>query len=282
MAARTLSGASSLRVTTIYAGALVAISVTLSALGPHARAVAVRAMSTNLDNLARGRVDTLVGSAFVTISGAVYLWLPGLLCLLALGELIWGSGGVVVAFAVGHVGATLTVAGGLFAGVAAGWLPVSVERVSDVGISYGTVSVVGALTASIPLRWRPAWIGWWLGVAALAVVGADFTAVGHALALLLGMGVSVRLRSMERWTPIRVVLLAVGMGVGYRELSGLGHCGLLRALVMAPLAGLAGVLFAILIAELPWLRSCGSPVPSIHRRCGQSNSDSAEEVAACE
>ena len=84
-------------------------------------------MSTNLHNLAHGHLSTLVGSAFVE-GGAVYAWLPGLVCLLALGELIWRSKGLLIAFTVGHIGATLLVAVGLIAAVKAGWVPVSVAR----------------------------------------------------------------------------------------------------------------------------------------------------------
>src|ERR1700722_17891083 len=112
---RALSVVGSLRVTIAYAVALVAVSTTLTALGPHARDVAISRMSTNLHNLAHGRLSTLVGSAFVEDAGEVYTWLPGLVCLLALGELIWRSTGLLVAFAVGHIGATLLVAVGLVA-----------------------------------------------------------------------------------------------------------------------------------------------------------------------
>ncbi len=64
-ATRALSVVASLRVTIVYAVALVAVSTTLTALGPHARDVAVSRMSTNLHNLAHGHLSTLVGSAFV-------------------------------------------------------------------------------------------------------------------------------------------------------------------------------------------------------------------------
>jgi hypothetical protein len=231
MAARTLSNAASLRVTAVYAALLLAVSVTLTAMGPHARAVAVSQMSTNLHNLAHGRVATLVGSAFVNDGDDVYVWLPGLVCLLALGETIWRSKGLVIAFAVGHIGATVLVAVGLVAAVENRWVPVSVTRATDVGISYGAVCIVGALTASISARWRPAWIGWWLGVAMVATRGGDFTAVGHVLALLLGIGLSSRLPSIERWTPWRLGLLLVGGTFGYLVVSG--------SFVAAPVAGLA-------------------------------------------
>ena len=67
-------------------------------------------MSTNLHNLARGRLGTLIGSAFITDGDDLYAWLPGLVCLLALGELFRRGGRLVVAFALGHIGATVLVA----------------------------------------------------------------------------------------------------------------------------------------------------------------------------
>ena len=173
-ATRALSVVASLRVTIVYAVALVAVSTTLTALGPHTRDVVVSRMSTNLHNLARGHLSTLVGSAFVEDGGEVYAWLPGLVCLLALGELIWRSTGLLIAFTVGHIGATLLVAVGLIAAIKAGWVPISVAHASDVGVSYGAVCVLGALTASIPARWRPVWIGWWLGITVTAAWAAEF------------------------------------------------------------------------------------------------------------
>jgi hypothetical protein len=243
VAARTLSGVRAVRVTMAYAVALVAVSVTLTALGPHARDIVVRDMSTNLHNLRHGHLGTLVGSAFVSDGGDIYVWLPGLVCLLALGELIWRSRGLLITFAVGHIGATLIVAAGLVAAVQTGWLPVSVARASDVGISYGAVCVLGALTAAIPSRWRLTWIGWWLGTAVAAGLGADFTGVGHIVALLLGIGLSFRLRLVARWTPIHVALLVVGAAFGYLVLSG--------SSMVATVGGLAGMLIA-LIAGRVW------------------------------
>jgi hypothetical protein len=240
--ARMLSGAGSVRVTLAYAVTLIGVSVTLTALGRHAREVAVSQMSTNLHNLAHGRVTTLVGSAFVDNGGAVVVWSPGLVCLLVSAELIWRSRGLLIAFAVGHVGATLIVAAGLVAAIEAGWLPRSVAHASDVGMSYGAVGVLGALTAAIPSRWRPAWAGWWIGTAVGAALVADFTGVGHIVALLLGMGLSVRLPSTTRWTPVHVALLTVGATFGYFVLAGPS--------VSAPVGGLAGALCAGLAGKV--------------------------------
>lgn len=246
-AARTVSGAASVRITAAYTVALVAVSLMLTALGPHAREVAVSRMSTNLHNLAHGRLSTLIGSAFVDDGGEICACLPGLVCLLALGELIWRGRGLIIAFAVGHVGATLLVAVGLVVAVEVGWLPVSVARASDVGVSYGAVCVLGALTASIPTRWRAAWVGWWLGIALMAASGADFTAIGHVLALLLGIGLSYRLPATAAWTPTRVALLIGGATFGYFMLSGSSP--------VTTVAGFAGILVALLTARVSRPRS---------------------------
>jgi hypothetical protein len=247
VAARTLSRAAAVRVTAVYAVFLITISEDLTERGPRARGLIVSDLSTNLHNLAHGQLGTLVGSAFVSDSGDIYMWLPGLVCLLALGELIWRSSGLLTTFAIGHIGATLLVALWLAAAVEAQWLPHSVTRATDVGISYGAVCVLGALTASIPTRWRPVWIGWWLGIAVVAAWWADFTAIGHVLALVLGMGLSLRLRSGVGWTPLRMVLLCVAVVFGYGLLAG--------SWAQAPVAGLAGALVALLASRALWRRN---------------------------
>jgi hypothetical protein len=250
--ARTLSGAASVRITAAYAVVLVAISLWLTALGQHTREAVVSRMSTNLHNLAHGRLSTLVGSAFVDDGGDIYVWLPGLVCLLALGELIWRSKGLVIAFAVGHIGATVIVAVGLVIALRAGWLPFSITRATDVGVSYGAVCVLGALTASIPSRWRATWVGWWLGIAVTAAAAGDFnfTAFGHILALLLGIGLSFRLPATTDWTPIRVVLLSGGAAFGYSMMSG--------SSMVATAGGLAGMLVALGAASVIRWRPAGT------------------------
>jgi hypothetical protein len=240
MLALTMSTLLRLRVTVTYATTLVAIATTLVMLGPRVQDHVIMHMSTNLHNLERWRLGTLIGSAFVTADGRMWVWLPGLVCLLAVAELLWRSRRVLVTFALGHVGATLIVAAGVAAAIKIGWLPISVARASDVGISYGAAAVLGTLTAAIPPRLRPAWIGWWLSVGLVVVcAGTDFTAVGHFVALLLGTLLSVRFGAVARWTRVRVALLAVGASFGYLVLVNTGP-----AVVVAPLVGVAGALGA--------------------------------------
>ncbi len=236
--AMTFIRSASVRVTAAYALVLLAVYLIHAALGPHAHEVAVNRMSTNVHNLGRGHVGTLIGSAFVNDGGDLFFWLPGPVCLLALGELMWCSRGLLVTFAVGHLGATLIVAVGLVAAIETGMLPASVARASDVGISYGAVCVLGALTAAIPARWRGIWVGWWLGTAVVAAAGADFTAVGHVVALLLGIALSFRLRAVGSLAPAHhQALLMVGVTFGYLLLAGPS--------LLAPAGGLAGAFIGL-------------------------------------
>jgi hypothetical protein len=220
MLLRLLSALARVRMTATYAVIVTCVTFALLRLGPREHDRVVQHASTNLHNLSHGHILTLLGSAFVIDSGPVYVWLPGLVCLLAVAELMWRSWRLIVAFAVGHIGATLLVAIGLTAAVAMRWLPVSVTRATDVGMSYGAAGALGSLTAAIPRRWRPAWTGWWLAVAVVVVaLGRDFTDVGHAVALVLGMAVSTRFGRPAPWTPVRVLMLAVASTFGYLMLA---------------------------------------------------------------
>jgi hypothetical protein len=246
------------RITLGYAFALMSVSVALVVLGPRVREHVIGQASTNLHNLARGHLATLFGSAFVTDSGPMWFWLPCLVCLLALAELSWRSGRLALVFVTGHVGTTLLVAMGLTAAIEVGWLPLSISRASDVGVSYGAVAVLGALTAAIPRAWRPAWIGWWLPVGiAAAALGEDFTDVGHSVALVLGMLVSIRLVGPAQWTRLRYALLAVGASFGFLMLA---HDA--WTTVVGGAVGLAGALAAVGITRSRAARR-GLPVAAL-------------------
>jgi hypothetical protein len=212
------------RITAAYAVILTCVTTTLLALDPMAQDLVIQHASTNLHNLSHGRVATLFDSAFIVDVSPIYEWLPGLVCLLAIGELLWGSGRMVIAFTVGHVGATLLVAVWLTAAIEMAWLPAELTRATDVGMSYGAVAVLGALTGAVPHPWRPMWVGWWLAVAAAsqvmsAAIGDDFTYTGHAVALVLGMVVATRFGTPQRWTRPGVVLLVVASAFGHLLLT---------------------------------------------------------------
>jgi type III secretory pathway component EscS len=242
------SGLARMRVTVSYAVILLGVTTTLSMLGPTAADRVIRHASTNLHNLNHGHVGTLLGSAFVVDAGAPYLWLPGLVCLLGVAELVWRSGRLVVAFAVGHVGATLLVAAGLAAAVKLAWLPVAITRAEDVGMSYGATAVLGTLTGALPRRWRPTWVGWWLAVGVAVVwLSSDFTDVGHAVALALGMVVATRFGEPAPWTAARAVLMVVGAAFGFLILA-----SSLPAMMIAAVCGAAGAVTGALLGWWRW------------------------------
>jgi len=241
-----------IRVTVAYAVILTGVSSVLVALGPRVQNRVISHASTNLHNLSHGHLGTVFVSAFVIEAGPIYVWLPGLMCLMALAELMWRSRRLVVAFAIGHIGATLLVAVGLTAAVELGWLSTDVTRATDVGMSYGASAVLGALSAAIPSRLRPAWIGWWIAIAvAVVAVNRDFTDVGHGMALVLGVLASTRFGHAARWTPTRCLLLLVASAFGFLMLAN-------NTPTLIAASGL-GVVGAALAQAVVWRRPARQP-----------------------
>jgi len=229
-----------------YVAVLFAVSCAILLLGPHAHDVVVERASTNLHNLAHGHLGTLLGSALVVDAGPLYFWLPFLTCLLVLAELHLRTIRLIVAFVVGHIGATLVVAGALAAAVEFGWLPWAITRASDVGMSYGALAVLGAMTAVMPRGWRAAWVGWWVSVGmAAAIIGGDFTDAGHTVAVILGVLVSARFRQPVHWTLARCLMLVASSGFGFLVLA--HHWG---TMATAPVFGVLGAFAAHKIVQL--------------------------------
>lgn len=251
-----LSRLGRIRFTVGYVAVLLAVSSALIVLGPQVRDVVIQHASTNLHNLAHGHLGTLLGSALVVDAGPLYFWLPFLTCTLVLAELHLRTIRIFVAFVVGHVGATLLVAAALAAAVELGWLPLSVTRASDVGMSYGALAVLGAMTAVIPRGWRMAWIGWWVAAGiASALVGGDFTDAGHTVAVILGVLVSSRFRQPIYWTPLRGLMLVASSGFGFLMLA--HHWATMAA---APVFGALGAVLAYKIDQMVTARRA-VPVP---------------------
>ncbi len=252
-----LSRLARVQFTVWYVAILLAVSCAILALGPHAHDVIVERASTNVHNLAHGRLGTLLGSALVVDAGPLYFWLPFLTCLLGLAELHLRTIRLIVAFVVGHIGATLLVTAALAAAVEFGWMPWAVTRASDVGMSYGALAVLGAMTAVIPRRWRPAWVGWWVsaGISA-AIIGGDFTDAGHTVAVILGVLVSARFRQPIHWTPVRFLMLVASSGFGFLVLA--HHWGTMAG---ASVFGVLGAFVAYKIAQRGMARGLPSVSP---------------------
>jgi hypothetical protein len=174
-------------VTIVYIMALLALGTLLSAQSNRDQTRILFHLSTNLHNLLHGHFSTLISSAFVT-DGPAWTLVPLLGCVLVLAELRFGSRRMVETFMAGHIGATLLVAVGLFIGVRAHWFARSVGWAQDVGVSYGTMALIGAFAVMLPPRWRLPWAYVWLAFGVLGIVlGRTFTNVGHFTALVIGL-----------------------------------------------------------------------------------------------
>jgi hypothetical protein len=182
------------------------------ALTPSARTRLVLDISTNLDNLGRHPVRSLVASMLVIDSRAALLddvLIVGLGIAVCLGWLERRAGSLRAAgvFVFGHVTATLVAAVVLLAAIHGGVYPAAVRHSLDYGVSYGSITAVTAITWYLPRRARAFW-------AALCVLYPltdttwygwvpDFTTVGHVAGALCGLaaGLAVRRRGAARERP---------------------------------------------------------------------------------
>ncbi|WP_329585811.1 hypothetical protein OG500_33935 [Kitasatospora sp. NBC_01250] len=157
------------------------------------------AISTNVDNMGRHPVGSLLGSMLVVDDGS---WLDYLLIIgvglagcLALLERRFGSLRAVGTVLAGHVGATLVTTAVITVATRNGTYPQEVRHTLDYGVSYVSIAAVGAATVLLP-RWaRP----WWAAAAVLYPLSSadwygrlpDFVAIGHVSAALIGLAVAV-------------------------------------------------------------------------------------------
>lgn len=184
--------------TMVYAALLVGTGAWAARLPGEVHEVTLRAVSTNVGNLSRGRVDTLLTSAVFLAPPRVPHFLTTV-PLVAVGELSIGTRRTVAAFAVGHVGASTVVgvllAAGAFPGVASGQLRDAV----DVGPSYGAIAVTAAL-AVLRARRRSTWWGALPVTATLSsfAVARTFTEAGHVSSALIGSALGAAWRAADR------------------------------------------------------------------------------------
>lgn len=175
-------------VTSLYVGAVATIALVSMLLGDAFTDRLALQTSTDLDNLRTVPALVLPASAFVLEHPSQLVLLPLLAVAMGAVERWRGSAAAVVTFVAGHVGATLLVAGWLAAGISLGWLAPSYEHVVDVGVSYGEAALWGLLTARVPRRWRPLYLGG-QGAALLLTLAVrqGFTDLGHVLGWSIGL-----------------------------------------------------------------------------------------------
>ena len=147
------------------------------------------AQSTNLHQLARDPVRVLINSAFwLSGTGTLLIWVALLMLVVAPVERRIGSLRTGFVFWLGHVGATLLTAAGLWTALRLDTVERSVVNAKDVGPSYGFLAVAGALTYLLAPRLRLPYVGvLTVGVVAVVAFSHTFTDFGHLLSLLIGL-----------------------------------------------------------------------------------------------
>ena len=160
------------------------------------------AQSTNLRQLAKDPVRVLISSAFwLSHTSSLLVWALLLSLVLAPMERRIGSWRTGIVFAIGHLGATLLTAAGLWTALRLDAVERSVVDAQDVGASYGLLAVAAAMTYVVVPRWRLAYAATLLGgVLLFAGASHSFTDFGHLFAALLGFAcyALVRRRSSMR------------------------------------------------------------------------------------
>ena len=173
----------------LYTGAVQLGAHALDRLGAEQRERLLRDCSTNVDNLAAGRWETLLTSALVVEEPMPLPYALLLVAVLGYAEYAYGAWWTAAVFLFGHATATLLVYGVLRRAAAP-----ATRRALDVGTSYGFNAVLGALTSALPRgRIRTAARVGLLAVAARPVLERErtFTDAGHLVALGIGVGVSL-------------------------------------------------------------------------------------------
>jgi membrane associated rhomboid family serine protease len=164
-------------------------------------------VSTNLHQLAHDPVRVLIASAFWT-SGwwELALWTALFAAILAPVERRLGWRRMTVAFAAGHIGATLIVATGLWVGMELGTGPADVLS-RDVGASYGFFAVAALAAHLVAPRYRTWYLAAIIGYAvASAALLHTFTNFGHLAAVAIGLASYPLVRERPRREFVRVQL----------------------------------------------------------------------------
>lgn len=175
--------------TYLWLAALLVVSGRLARLPAEQASQVLVANSTNLAGLRRAPVKVMITSAFFTTG-------PGwLFCLVtysvfhAPAEHWLGTWRWLAVVALAHVGATLISQGYVARGIRAGRRRVSERETLDYGVSYAQAGAAAVLAYRIPSPW---WIPYLVALIGFYGYGLarnrrDFTALGHACAVAIGL-----------------------------------------------------------------------------------------------
>jgi len=181
--------------TLVYLLALAATTAMLNLASARTDDRLLLALSTNLHQLARVPVRVLVASAFwVGGWSSFLLWAALLATVLAPLERRLGWRRTTFVFALGHVGATLLVAAGLWVALSIGAVDPDVAGARDVGASYGFLAAAAVAALLLPPRLR-LFAATTLAASVAVAVGLShtFTDFGHLLAVAIGFACAPRI-----------------------------------------------------------------------------------------
>lgn len=175
--------------TYIYLAVLLATAWVLDSANSKSAHRLVLERSTNLHGLADHPVRALVESAFwVAAPWYALAWGVLFTLVLAPAEHWLGTARWALILAVGHVGATVVTAAGLWLAVRADAVDHSVTHAVDVGASYGFLAVAGALVYRLPRPWRvPVIVGVAAGLLLYFAVDRGYADAGHLIAFGIGL-----------------------------------------------------------------------------------------------
>jgi membrane associated rhomboid family serine protease len=144
--------------------------------------------STNLHHLATDPLRVLFSSAFWVGSFADWVaWVALFSIFVAPVERWIGTGRTAVVFVLGHVGATLITAAGLWVALHSDLVETSVANARDVGASYGFAAVAAVLAYRFSGRRRLLYAAALVGFAGVSLaLSHNFTYWGHLIALAIG------------------------------------------------------------------------------------------------
>jgi len=144
--------------------------------------------STNIQRLRDDPATVLGTSAFWLTGRELFLWAVLFPCILAPAERWLGTVRTIVAFAIGHIAATLVTARVLVSLIDHHRAPQRLTGVIDVGSSYGFWCVAALFSYRLPGRWRWAWATTLVvGAATVVVWHQRFADYGHLVAILCGL-----------------------------------------------------------------------------------------------
>jgi hypothetical protein len=176
-------------VSSVYLLGLLLTTAVQQTSSAHAVARLLAEQSTNLYHLGRDPIRVLVASAFwLSTTWQFFGWAAALLLLVAPVERRISGRRTVAVLAIGHVGATLVTAAGLWLALHADAVEKSVAHAQDIGPSYAVFAAAACFTFFLDRRLRIPYLAVLAGYGlAMVVVSTTFTDFGHLLAIGLGL-----------------------------------------------------------------------------------------------